>query len=147
MREEFIEIYNPGPDAVDLNGWRISSAVDFTFTNPTLLPVGSFVLIAEDPATMSSSFGVSAHGPWLGKLNSDGETVRLRDTTDSVIDEADYKVGFPWPVTANGGGPSIELINADLDNGLGSSWRSSLSDPTPRRDQQRLRVKCRTRHS
>ncbi|MBC8148128.1 MAG: lamin tail domain-containing protein [Verrucomicrobiaceae bacterium] len=131
VREEFIEIYNPGPEAVDLNGWRISSAVDFTFTNPTPLPAGSFVLIAEDPATMSSSFGVSAHGPWLGKLNSDGETVRLRDTTDSVIDQADYKVGFPWPVTANGGGPSIELINADLDNGLGSSWRSSLSDPTP----------------
>ena len=131
VRQEFIEIYNPGPEAVDLNGWQISSAVDFTFTNPTPLPAGSFVLIAEDPATMSSSFSVSAHGPWLGKLNSDGETVRLRDTTDSVIDEADYKVGFPWPVTANGGGPSIELINADLDNGLGSSWRSSLADPTP----------------
>ncbi len=131
VRQEFIEIYNPGPDAVDLNGWRLSSAVNFVFSGPTPLPVGSFVLVSEDPATMSATFGVSALGPWQGKLSSDGETVRLRDTTDAVIDEADYKVGFPWPVTANGGGPSIELINPALDNGLGSSWRASDSEPTP----------------
>lgn len=131
VRQEFIEIYNPGPDAIDLNGWRLSSAVDFTFTTPTPLPAGSFILISEDPATISATFGVSALGPWIGRLSSKGETVRLRDPSNTIVDEADYKVGFPWPVAANGGGHSIELINPDLDNGLGSSWRASNSLPTP----------------
>ncbi|MGI9240825.1 MAG: lamin tail domain-containing protein, partial [Verrucomicrobiales bacterium] len=131
VRQEFVEIYNPGPDAIDLGGWRLSSAVDFVFPEPTPLPVGAYVLVAEDPATISNTFGMSALGPWLGKLSSDGETVRLRDAADTVIDEADYKVGFPWPVAANGGGASIELINPTLDNGLGSSWRASEPAPTP----------------
>ncbi|MFT5105001.1 MAG: hypothetical protein ACI9UA_000619 [Pseudoalteromonas tetraodonis] len=131
LRQEFVEIYNPGPDAVDLAGWRLASAVDFTFPSPTSLPVGAYLLIAEDPATIFATFGVSAIGPWAGKLSSDGETVSLRDAADAVVDEVDYKVGFPWPVAADGSGASIELINPALDNALGSSWRASDPAPTP----------------
>lgn len=131
LRQEFIEIHNPDTVAAELGNWRLSGAVDFLFPSPTTIPAGGYLLIAQDPVTMLSTFGVTALGPYAGSLNSDGETVRLRDQNDNVVDEVDYKVGFPWPVGSNGDGASMELIHPALDNGLGSSWRASSGAPTP----------------
>jgi hypothetical protein len=124
--QEFIELHNPSSSPKDLSGWRLSSAVDFVFPGGTSIPSGGYLVIAEDPETLLSTLGVTALGPFTGNLNSSGETVRLRDAGDAVIDQVDYKVGFPWPVASDGGGASIELINSSLDNALGSSWRASL---------------------
>lgn len=126
LRQEFIELYNPTTSPKDLGGWRLSSAVDFTFPAGTVVAPGSYLVIAEDPATLLDTLGVTALGPFSGNLNSSGETVRLRDATDDIVDEVDYRVGFPWPVASDGGGASLELINPALDNSLGSSWRASI---------------------
>lgn len=124
--QEFIELYNPSSTPQDLSGWRLSGAVDFVFPGGTSIPSGRYLVIAEDPATLFSTLGVTTIGPFTGNLNSTGETVRLRNASDTIVDEVDYKVGFPWPVASDGGGASIELINPSLDNALGSSWRASL---------------------
>ncbi len=73
---------------------------------------------------------VPAQGPWLGKLSNDGERVTLSNELGQTVDEVDYRVGFPWPISANGDGASMELLHPALDNDLGSSWRSSVA-PTP----------------
>jgi hypothetical protein len=132
VRQEFIELYNPGESVADLSAWRLSSAVAFVFPGGTSIPAGGYLVISEDPATLLATLGASSLGPFSGRLSSDGETVRLRDANDNVIDEVDYNVGFPWPVSADGRGPSIELINPGLDNSLGSSWRpAGLSGGPP----------------
>jgi len=131
VRQEFIEIHNPGLQVVDLTGWRLSAAVDYLFPAGTTIPPGGYLVVAEDPPTMLATFGVVALGPYTGNLDSEGETLRLRDTLDDVIDEVDYNVGFPWPVAADGNGPSIELIHPLLNNAHGSSWRASLPNGGP----------------
>jgi len=124
--QEFIELHNPSPSEINLSGWRLSSAVKFTFPANTTISAGGYLVIAEDPAILQSTLGVTALGPFSGNLNSSGETVRLRDASNTIIDEVDYKVGFPWPVASDGGGGAIELINPSLNNSLGSSWRPSI---------------------
>ena len=126
VRQEFIEIYNPDAAAIDLGGWRISGAVDYHFPADISIAGGAYLVIAEDPSTLLETLNVETLGPYSGNLDSEGETVRLRDAADQLVDEVDYKVGFPWPVASNGGGASIELMNAGLDNSLGSSWRTSM---------------------
>jgi len=126
IRLEFIELFNPSTESRDLSGWRLSNAVDFIFPPGTLIAPGGYLVIAEDPATLQSTLGSTALGPFSGNLNSSGETIRLRDRSDTLVDEVDYKVGFPWPVASDGGGASLELIHPSLDNSLGSSWRASL---------------------
>ncbi|MCH2060959.1 MAG: lamin tail domain-containing protein [Verrucomicrobiales bacterium] len=126
VREEFIEIYNTDSVAIDLGGWRISGAVDYHFPAGISIAGGDFLVIAEDPSTLLKTLNVTALGPYSGNLDSEGETIRLRDASDQIVDKVDYKVGFPWPVASNGGGASIELVNAALDNSLGSSWRASM---------------------
>lgn len=132
--EEFIELYNPGDEALDLTGWSLSDAVTFSFPNGTLLPAGGYVVVAMDPAALQARFGVTALGPWSGKLNSTGEKIVLKSAGGGTQDSVDYKFGFPWPCRIDGEGSSAELIHPSLDNDKGSSWRSSgttISDLAP----------------
>lgn len=124
---EFIEVHNPGDTPLNLSGWTLSDAVSFTFPGGTTLPAGGFLIVAENPAVILSEYGKAALGPWVGKLNSTGEQIDLRDGGGVLKDSVDYGVGFPWPTAADGSGSSAELIHPGLDNDLGGSWRSSGS--------------------
>jgi hypothetical protein len=75
-------------------------------------------------------------GPFAGKLANEGERVVLCDADGTIVDEVDYRLGFPWPTVGDpvsesqpGTGRSMQLINPMLDNDLAGSWRSAL--PTP----------------
>lgn len=122
---EFVELHNPDATDVDLSAWQLTGAIEFTFPAGTVLPASGYLVVAEDPATLVSEFGVTALGPYSGRLNSEGESLELLDAGLAEVDVVDYGVGFPWPSLASGEGSSMELINPNLDNDLGSSWRSS----------------------
>ena len=94
---EFVELFNPGGLAVDLSGWRFTDGIDFTFTNGTQIAAFGFLLVAQDPATLSAVYGAMAEGPWSGSLKNAGEKVTLRDAAGNKIDEVDYQRAFPWP--------------------------------------------------
>jgi hypothetical protein len=129
VRESFIELYNDTDALVDLSNWRVRGGVDFFFPANTFLPPRAFLVVAEDPATIMSRYGVAALGPWSGGLNNEGEELTLRDALNDVIDRVDYKSEFPWPVGPDGNGPSAQLVNPGLDNDLGGSWRSAAPSP------------------
>ena len=122
---EFVEIHNPGEATINVGNWSLDGAVRFTIPPGTSIPAGGYLVIAEDPATLTAEFGVPALGPYDGRLNSRGELLELLDSSGALRDRVDYGVGFPWPTRAKGEGSSMELINPALDNDLGSSWRSS----------------------
>lgn len=122
---EFVELHNPDAADVDLSGWQLTGAIEFTFPAGTTLPASGYLVVGEDPATLTSEFGITALGPYSGNINSEGESLELVDTSLTEVDVVDYGVGFPWPSLAAGDGSSMELINPNLDNDLGSSWRSS----------------------
>ncbi len=132
-RVEFIELHNAGAHTVDLSGWRISGGVEFGFGSGVQIPAGGFLVIGADPASLARKFAVAdALGPWTGRLSGDGETVALRDVSGSVVDDVDYRLGFPWPTVGDAPGYSLELIHPSLDNSLGGHWRASvMGDVTP----------------
>lgn len=123
--EEFVELHNPGDADLDLSGWSLADAVKFTIPSGTVLPAGGYVVVAMDPVALEARYGVTALGPWSGKLSSSGENIVLLDETGAVRDSVDYQFGFPWPSMVDGEGPSAELLNPGLDRSKGSSWRSS----------------------
>ena len=133
IRSEFIELFNPSNNSVDLSGYYFSSGIDFEFPAGAILPAGGYLVISENPATMLSHFGYSeALGPFANgsSLKNSGERITLRNPAGTTIDEVDYQLGFPWPTVGNDIGspqvsPSIELTNPLLDNDLGGSWRAS----------------------
>src|SRR5439155_14929530 len=130
IRDEFIELYNPTDSAIDISQWRVRGGLDFFFPANTFIGPHALIVMAEDPATLSTRYDVSAFGPWAGGLNNEGAELTLPDAPNNVIHRVNFKSEFPWPVPANGGGPSMQLVNPSLDNDLGSSWRSG-TPPTP----------------
>jgi len=130
---EFIEIYNPTDAAISLEGWEISGGVDFFFPPASRIESGSYLIIAQDPATIARKFRRNgALGPWSGRLRNSGETLNLRDPDGTVVSAVDYQLGFPWPTVGDlvgGVSPSIQLMHPALQTDLGGSWRSGR--PTP----------------
>jgi hypothetical protein len=129
LRAEFLELYNPGDAPVDLSLWRLADGVEYLFPASTVLAPGGFLVVAEQPAVLQTLFGVAALGPWSGKLSNDGERVQLRDAANQVVDEVDYGIRSPWPTAPNGEGPSLELLDPQLDNDLGGHWRACPLNP------------------
>jgi len=122
---EFIELLNTTAHPIDLSGWRFDDGVRFTFPQGTVIPGADYLVVAEDPAAVQARFGVSALGPWTGRLDNDGETIVLVNELEQLQDEVSYRSTFPWPIAARGDGSSMELIHPSLDNDLGGSWRPS----------------------
>ncbi|MDB4302601.1 lamin tail domain-containing protein [bacterium] len=129
--EEFIELHNPGTSPIDLSGWQLTDAVEFIIPGGTTLDAGGYLVIAQNPATITSVYGSSALGPWTGSLRNDGEEIDLRNASGTLQDQVNYDAGFPWPTGPRGSGSSMELINATLDNDLGASWRASGTAASP----------------
>lgn len=125
LRSEFVELHNPTGTAVDVGGWRLAGGVAFTFPAGTMIPVGGYLVVAQDTAVFQSRFGFLPLGPFAGKLSGEADDVELRDAHGAAVDEVSYKAEFPWPIDTSGNGPSMELIHPSLDNNLGSSWRAS----------------------
>lgn len=135
-RVEFLELYNSGGAAVDLSGWRIDEAVDYLFPAGASIPADGYLVIAEDFAAFQAKFGFTPYGQWeVGdKLSNDGETIELRDASNTLVDVVSYRPGFPWPTTGEWGS-SLELVNPGLDNDLAGSWRSSGLTSSPHAGQ------------
>ncbi|RYD31068.1 MAG: hypothetical protein EOP86_18715, partial [Verrucomicrobiaceae bacterium] len=128
--QEFVELYNPTAADVDLAGWKITDAVEFTFPAGTVIPAGGYFCAVQSLAAWPAV--VNKAGPFTGRLSNQGEIIELRNAANQLVNAVDYGPGFPWPTASNGLGPSMELLHPNLDNGLGGSWRRSVTNaPTP----------------
>jgi hypothetical protein len=140
---DFLEIHNTGSEAISLAGWRFNDGVNFTFPS-IVLDAGAYLVVAADLASFQAARpGVTnVVGGWSGNLSDNGERIRLVDqlgrTIDTVTyaDEGDWTIrargpvdfghqGWIWLDDHDGGGKSLELINANLTNDYGPNWAAS----------------------
>jgi len=127
----WIEFYNKGREPVDLSGWRLTKAVNYTIPEGTTLAPDGYLVIAKDAAYLSEFHpGVSILGDFTGKLSRSGEAIVLEDAAGNPVDRVRYFDGGSWPGYADGGGCSLELIDARADNDNGQAW--AASDESPR---------------
>ncbi|MGK0188281.1 MAG: hypothetical protein ACI9R3_004073 [Verrucomicrobiales bacterium] len=122
---EFVEFHNTGDVIVDVSGWTLRDGVTYTFPEGTSIEAGGYLVVARDVEAVRAAHGVTALGPWEGRLRNNGERLELENAERKRIDVISYGLAFPWPTGSAAGGGSMELINASLDNDLGGSWRYS----------------------
>src|SRR5258706_10769080 len=124
---EFLEFKNIGPDALDLSGVYFSSAINFTFTNNTILAPGQFLLLVRNVVAFQSKYpGVVPNGIYTGKLDNGGETIVLAHLLGGTILSITYSDSLPWPMTADGAGFSlVPAQNGAADPNDPRYWRAS----------------------
>jgi hypothetical protein len=121
---EFLEILNPGTEPVDLQGYTIANAVDFSFPAGAVISPGEYIVIAKDASNFAGvPYQVFA---WDGgKLADEGEAIHLFDASGLLVDFVRYDNHAPWPERADLQGKSLELVSQNLDNHFASSWQPS----------------------
>jgi uncharacterized repeat protein (TIGR01451 family) len=135
---DWVELYNPQGSEADISGWVFKDQSGNYFSLPanTILAAHSYLVLVEDAAAFTAvypyitnflgDFGGAIHG---FKLSNSHELLVLQNAALQVIDYVHYYDETPWPVAADGGGPSLQLINTQLNNALPQSWKAEA--PTP----------------
>lgn len=93
--DEFIELLNPGPQDVSLQGWCVDG-VRLCFGAGSVAPAGGYLVLAGDAERFQATYGFEADFEYAGRLGNAGETLRLRDAGGGVVDEVTYGDGGEW---------------------------------------------------
>lgn len=119
---EFIEIYNNDVVAVDLEGYTMGG-VTITFPVGASIGVGEYIIVAVNPAFYTGN-GYQVF-QFTGGAGNSGETISLFNADAVLVDEVAYDDVAPWPVSADGAGPSLELNAPSDDNNDAANWHAS----------------------
>ena len=142
---QYIELFNHGTNAVSLAGWKIGGGISWTFATNQTLGAGNYLVVGRNAAYLFTNYAqlnaTNTVGNFSGKLSGNGErlTLTMADTTtstnglgtvttnylDIVVDEVTYGTGGRWGRWSDGGGSSLELIDARSDKRRASNWADS----------------------
>ncbi|MDB4265260.1 lamin tail domain-containing protein [bacterium] len=146
---EYVELYNQLVVDVDMSNWRIDG-IGYDFPEGTVIGGQEYLVIAKDPAALSSATGHSgAVGPFAGTLSNSGETLRIYNNNRSfradgsggasggtildslegrrVMDEISYADNFPWPVAPDGSGVTLAKIDPTTGSAHPTNWSHSTT--------------------
>lgn len=118
---EFVELHNTNAVSVSLAGWRLAGGIAYEFPAGASVAPGGFVVVAKDPARLTALAAYalpagSVLGPYAGQLGNAGDTVRLRNPADEVVDSVAYSPSFPWAIGADALGADDEWTGLNSSN-------------------------------
>jgi hypothetical protein len=136
----------PRRDSGESHRLALTRGVNFTFPNTTLA-AGGYVVVAAHLPSFVAKYPTVANviGGWTGRLGNSYEAVELEDAQGEQVDLVEYAdqgdwgvrtevTGWDWTSQADGGGRSLELRQAALENNTGQNWEPSrVADGTPGR--------------
>lgn len=109
---EFIEFRNVSvSEGINLSGLVIDSAIYHEFPVDAVLLPEQYYVVAAKPSKFFDRYGVEASGNYSSSLSNGGEQVILRKTTGEIIMDFSYDDDSPWPVEADGDGPSLMSVD------------------------------------
>ena len=113
--DEWIELYNPGSEAIDLSGWLLTDGGDIHLRlDATILPRGYSLLERTDDTTI---LDLAADAIYTGSLRNTGEALWLEDPDGNVVDMVNEAAG-PWPAGDAARRASMER------SGAGDAWHT-----------------------
>jgi hypothetical protein len=137
---EYLELFNPGADSIDLEGWLIrdmlgsdGTANEHTFSGLPACPPGGFVVLAEDSAVIRNYSSLS-HGSALvvltggsPGLNNDGDDIILLDHAGGVVDSVSYLPSWHHPEVIDSKGKALEKVSPLLTGSDSRNWSTSAA--------------------
>ncbi len=114
---EFIELYNRGPDPIDISGWGFTSGIALdppehrhvpvrVFPASTIIQSHAYFVGSSNMTVFQNVSGQAADFSFAPSgLSSSGETVTLVDAAGTVVESLLYAAASPWPSTPNGWAP------------------------------------------
>ncbi|MDP6908326.1 MAG: lamin tail domain-containing protein, partial [Flavobacteriales bacterium] len=124
---DWVELYNPESVSINLSDWQLKDNQNdhvFTFDSATSIPANGYLVICREIVPFQSSYPnvseVIGELPYV--FSNGGDSVRLFHSSGLMVDEVIFQDTTPWPIHADGLGPTLELNNPSLDNMLPENW-------------------------
>ena len=145
-RDEFVELHNPTTQPVNIGGWRLKGASDFSFPVGTILRPGDYIVVVGfNPATDTASLaafspgstippGTLFYGPFSPKLpNDDGDVeIAMPGSAPGSLVNVD-KVSFtdfaPWPTDTDGLGGTLQRFSRTVIGNDPANWQGVSATP------------------
>ncbi|MFT5524696.1 MAG: hypothetical protein ACI9HK_002658, partial [Pirellulaceae bacterium] len=122
---EWMEIHNQMSVDIDLSDWSVEGGVRFDFPAATIIPGGGYLIVAADPSRLASEGIAGVLGPFTGSLSNSGERIELRNNSDRLMDELDFRDSGRWPVGPDGSGATLAKAIALAASPDSRNWKSS----------------------
>lgn len=125
---EFIEFKNISyTESIDVSGVIVDSAINLEFPANTILAPQSYFVAAAKPSKFYDRYKKEAQGNFSSSFSNGGEQVLVFAPDGSIIMDFTYYDEEPWPLEADGDGPSLVAaeINPTGDPSDYSYWTSA----------------------
>jgi len=125
---EFIELKNSGQHPFDLAGMYFEG-IRFHFPAHTpMLEPGETLILVHNPEAFAENYPqMSIFGRYDGQLSNQGELIALKDRWGNVIFSLTYDDENGWPLSPDGRGDSLILINPHENPNDPKNWRASAT--------------------
>lgn len=126
---EWIELYNPSDEIVNLTGWKIADPSDHILDaslGDYIEPNGYFIL-AKTPDDFLQYYDIECNVVKTAfYLSNSGEEILLKDPDDNIVDSLTYDDSL-----ADGDGNTLQSINDSWCAGLPTPCRENYCPPEP----------------
>jgi len=131
---EFVEFLNTGSSPIDLSNTYFEDGINFTFPENTILDPDQRTVIVRDINAFRARYGndpkIHITGEYTGRLSNDGERILIKNSAGNEIVNFTYNDQIPWPIAADGTGPSL-VFTGEMPNDP-SNWKeNSLNGGRP----------------
>jgi len=133
---DWIELYNPNDETIDLSGWHFKDDNDdnvFDIPGGVSIDSHEYLILCNDQAAFQGLFPDISNiiGDFQFNLSNGGDDVKFFSPGYSLIDSITYSDNPPWPIEADGTGATLELLDPELDNTLPENWQASADHGSP----------------
>lgn len=123
---EFIEITNNSNLTINLTGYYIRElGISYQFMSDATVAANEKIYLSGDAAAFEDYYGFAPSGEFTRDLSNSSYKIILADAFGNTIDEVWYTDSDPWPESADGTGPYLQLVDLNSDNSLASNWIAS----------------------
>lgn len=132
---DWFEIMNSSADNVDLSGWKIKDKNENVFIIPggTILNANSYLAFYTDGTKFTAQFPdvTNAIGPLPFGLSGSDDVLLIYDADGKIYQSVGYDDQAPYPLSPDGGGTALQMVNIYLNMNDAINWTESCPDGTP----------------
>ncbi|WP_428235481.1 lamin tail domain-containing protein [Gracilimonas sp.] len=141
--EEWIELYNPTSQQIDLTGYTIidnnGTGSSYTFPSGTVIEANSYFTVASNQAGFNALYTNDAYQyGGIPALNNGGDALLLNNASGSTIDQVAWEGGASSGVPSGWGtgptastGESLVRSSFDVDNDDETDWATATNNGDP----------------
>lgn len=133
---DWVELHNISTSPVNISHWTFKDgnpAHQFMLPSNTILQPDAYLVLYSDFAMFHVRFPnvTNILGPFPFLLKNSSEAIRLFDAQGILYQTVAYSDVAPWPVAADGGGYTLELINNTGIMSDGHNWSVGCFEGSP----------------